>query len=62
MRYMRSNYSIYSDGARPAVRESETEFFTRMAREHARNQRRERRQRVIRKLVRRAPRAGRSAA
>jgi hypothetical protein len=59
---MRNNYSIYSDGVQPAVRETETEFFTRMAREHARNERRERRQRVMRKLIRRGPRAGRSAA
>jgi hypothetical protein len=60
MRDMRTNHSIYSDGFQPAMRESETEYFTRMAREHASNQRRERRQRVMRKLIRRGPR-GRAA-
>jgi hypothetical protein len=53
---MRNDYDLYSDRVQPAMRESETEFFTRMAREHASNQRRERRQRMIRKLTRRAPR------
>jgi hypothetical protein len=60
MRCMRTNFDIYSDGAQPGMRETETQFFTRMAREHARTQRRERRQRMMRKLIRIAPR-GRAA-
>ncbi|MGN6380955.1 MAG: hypothetical protein ACTHNU_18530 [Gaiellales bacterium] len=52
---------IHSGNTRVNARESETEYFTRLAREHSRNQRRERRQRMLRKLIRRAPRDRRPA-
>jgi hypothetical protein len=49
---MSTIFPIHSQERRP-LRETEHEYFVRMAREHARNQRRARRERMIRKLTRR---------
>jgi hypothetical protein len=48
---MNTIFSIHSE-SRPH-RETEVEYFTRMAREHARSERKARRERMIRKLTRR---------
>jgi hypothetical protein len=58
---MTSIFYIHSDQPRTQVRETEHEYFTRLAREHTQNRRRARRERVLNKITRRAPR-GRPAA
>jgi hypothetical protein len=52
---MASIFYIHSDKPRTQVRETEHEYFTRLAREHTQIRRRARRQRVLNKITRRAP-------
>jgi hypothetical protein len=59
---MATIFYIRSDAPRTQVRETEHEYFTRLAREHTHNRRRARRQRVLNKITRRAPRDRRPAA
>jgi hypothetical protein len=58
---MNTIFPIHSAAKQRPLRETEHEYFVRMAREHARTQRRARRERVLRKLTRR-PSAERRAA
>ena len=51
---MRTIIPIHSVQPGGIFRESETEYFQRLAREHAHHQRRDRRQRLVRKLTRRS--------
>ena len=51
---MKTIFPVHSVEPRGS-RETEYEFFSRMAREHAQTQRRERRERMLRKLIRRTP-------